>query len=53
VDQGNSFPSAASLVQLAHAQALREDFQQIDSIQPMYLRRPDAEINWATRDSAP
>ena len=49
VDQGNSFPSAASLVQLAHAQALRE----IDSIQPMYLRRPDAEINWATRDSAP
>ena len=38
VDQGNSFPSAASLVQLAHAQALREDFQQIDSIQPMYLR---------------
>jgi tRNA threonylcarbamoyladenosine biosynthesis protein TsaB len=53
VDQGNSFPSAASLVQLAHARALREDFQQIDSIQPMYLRRPDAEINWATRDSAP
>ena len=53
VDQGNSFPSAASLVQLAHAQALREDFQQIDSIQPMSLRRPDAEINWATRDSAP
>ena len=53
VDQGNSFPSAASLVQLAHAQALREDFQLIDSIQPMYLRRPDAEINWATRDSAP
>jgi len=52
VDQGNSFPSAASLVQLAHAQALREDFQQIDSIQPLYLRRPDAEINWATRDSA-
>jgi tRNA threonylcarbamoyladenosine biosynthesis protein TsaB len=52
VDQGNSFPSAASLVQLAHARALREDFQQIDSIQPMYLRRPDAEINWATRDSA-
>ncbi|MEX0767506.1 MAG: tRNA (adenosine(37)-N6)-threonylcarbamoyltransferase complex dimerization subunit type 1 TsaB [Microthrixaceae bacterium] len=52
VDQGNSFPSAASLVQLAHARALREDFQQIDSIQPLYLRRPDAEINWATRDSA-
>lgn len=52
VDPGNSHPSAASLVQLAHAQALREDFQQIDEIAPIYLRRPDAEINWTTRDSA-
>jgi len=52
VDPGNSYPSAASLVQLAHARALREDFQQIDSIKPVYLRRPDAEINWSTRDSA-
>lgn len=52
VDQGNSHPSAASLVQLAHAQALREDFAQIDEIAPIYLRRPDAEINWTTRDSA-
>ena len=52
VDPGNSFPSAASLVQLAHAQALREDYRQIDEISPIYLRRPDAEINWTTRDSA-
>ncbi len=52
VDPGNSFPSAASLVQLAHAQALREDYRQIDEIAPIYLRRPDAEINWTTRDSA-
>lgn len=52
VDPGNSHPSAASLVQLAHAQALREDYQQIDQIAPIYLRRPDAEINWTTRDSA-
>ncbi len=52
VDVGNSRPSAASLVQLAHAQALREDYQQIDEIRPIYLRRPDAEINWSTRDSA-
>lgn len=52
VDAGNSHPSAASLVQLAHAQALREDYQQIDEIVPLYLRRPDAEINWSTRDSA-
>jgi len=52
VDPGNSYPSAASLVQLAHARALREDFSQIDAIEPVYLRRPDAEINWSTRDSA-
>jgi tRNA threonylcarbamoyladenosine biosynthesis protein TsaB len=52
VDPGNSYPSAASLVQLAHARALREDFSQIDAIEPIYLRRPDAEINWSTRDSA-
>ena len=51
VDPGNSYPSAASLVQLAHARALREDFAQIDSIEPIYLRRPDAEINWSTRDA--
>lgn len=52
VDPGSSFPSASSLVQLAHAQALREQYHQIDEIAPIYLRRPDAEINWTTRDSA-
>ncbi len=51
VDPGNSYPSAVSLVQLAHARALREDFSTIDAIRPIYLRRPDAEINWVTRDS--
>lgn len=49
-DQGLAHPSAASLVQLAHARALREDFVQPWDLQPLYLRRPDAEINWATRD---
>jgi tRNA threonylcarbamoyladenosine biosynthesis protein TsaB len=52
VDVGSSHPSAASLVQLAHARALREEFRQIDEITPIYLRRPDAEVNWTTRDSA-
>lgn len=51
VDKGASLPSASALVQLAHARALREDFSQIDSISPIYLRRPDAEINWTTRSS--
>jgi tRNA threonylcarbamoyladenosine biosynthesis protein TsaB len=49
-DQGLAHPSAASLVQLAHAQALREDFVQPWELKPLYLRRPDAEINWVSRD---
>ncbi len=42
-------PSARSLVQLAHAQAIREEFVQSWDIKPVYLRQPDAEINWKTR----
>lgn len=49
-DQGMAYPSAASLVELAHARALREEFVQPWEIEPIYLRRPDAEINWMTRD---
>jgi tRNA threonylcarbamoyladenosine biosynthesis protein TsaB len=45
-------PSAAPLVQLAHARALREEWVQPGEVQPLYLRRPDAEINWSTRASA-
>jgi tRNA threonylcarbamoyladenosine biosynthesis protein TsaB len=51
-DAGMAFPSAASLVQLAHARALREQFGAADDIEPIYLRKPDAEINWTTRHSA-
>lgn len=50
VDVGNLYPSAVSLVQLAHAKALREEFSPIDQIHPVYLRKPDAQINWQTRD---
>ena len=50
VDHGFSHPSANSLVQLAHARALREQFAQPDDVDPIYLRKPDAEINWVTRD---
>jgi tRNA threonylcarbamoyladenosine biosynthesis protein TsaB len=50
-DDGLAYPSAASLVQLAHAQALREQFVAPWDLQPLYLRKPDAEINWSTRDS--
>lgn len=49
-DQGLDHPSASSLVQLAHAQALREQWVKSWELEPLYLRKPDAEINWTTRD---
>ena len=52
-DQGLAHPSAASLVQLAHAQALREEFVPPSELEPLYLRKPDAEVNWAIREGAP
>jgi tRNA threonylcarbamoyladenosine biosynthesis protein TsaB len=50
-DPGMAHPQAGSLVQLAHARALREDFVSPSVLTPLYLRKPDAEINWSTRDS--
>ena len=52
-DSGLAYPSASSLVQLAHAQALREEWVNPWELEPLYLRKPDAEINWSTRESAP
>ena len=49
-DQSLASPNAVSLVQLAHAQALREQWVKPWELQPLYLRKPDAEINWTTRD---
>lgn len=46
-------PSPGALVQLAHARALREDWVRPDEIEPIYLRPPDAQINWARRGSRP
>jgi tRNA threonylcarbamoyladenosine biosynthesis protein TsaB len=51
-EQWLAHPSAAPLVQLAHAKALREEWVQPAEVQPLYLRQPDAEINWAIRESA-
>jgi tRNA threonylcarbamoyladenosine biosynthesis protein TsaB len=48
---GGAHPSAGALVQLAHAQALREEWVRPDEIMPVYLRAPDAQINWGTRES--
>jgi tRNA threonylcarbamoyladenosine biosynthesis protein TsaB len=49
-DLGLAYPSASSLVQLAHAQALREEWVKPWDLQPLYLRAPDAEINWSSRE---
>ena len=51
-DHGEAYPLAGSLVQLAHARALREEFVNPTEVVPIYLRQPDAEINWTTRDGA-
>ena len=49
-DHGFAFPAASSLVQLAHALALREQFVTPSEIRPLYLRLPDVDIGWSTRD---
>jgi tRNA threonylcarbamoyladenosine biosynthesis protein TsaB len=49
-EAGLAYPSASSLVQLAHARALREEFVNAWEVEPVYLRKADAEINWSTRD---
>ena len=49
-DPALSHPSASSLVQLAHPRAMREEFVNQSEVKPIYLRRPDAEINWVTRN---
>lgn len=51
-EQNLAYPTATALVQLAHAKALREEWVNSWDLEPLYLRSPDAEINWTTRDSA-
>ncbi len=46
---GTLWPSATDLVELAHQRALREEFVQPWEVDPLYLRKADAEINWAAR----
>ena len=48
-DPGLAYPSARPLVQLAHAKALREEWVNPWELEPLYLRKPDARINWSTR----
>src|SRR5204863_9700275 len=49
---GQAHPSAASLVELAHPRAIREEFVQPWELAPLYLRKADAEANFEQRDGA-
>ena len=51
-EQGLAHPSARAMVQLAHARAMREEFVQPWDLEPIYLRKPDAEINWSSRNDS-
>lgn len=41
-----AYPQPAALLDLAAAKYQREEFQQPWELEPMYLRKSDAEINW-------
>lgn len=45
----NAFPRSTSLIELALPRLFREDFDPLFDIEPMYMRRSDAEINWERR----
>jgi tRNA threonylcarbamoyladenosine biosynthesis protein TsaB len=42
----NASPQATSLVELALPRLAREDYDSLFEIEPMYMRRSDAEIRW-------
>jgi tRNA threonylcarbamoyladenosine biosynthesis protein TsaB len=46
----HSSPSVAALVQLATARAEREEFDAAWTLNPLYLRNSDAEINWDRKE---
>ena len=48
--EGFRFPNAGSLVVLSHPKSLREEFVAPAEVTPLYLRAPDARINWQKRE---
>lgn len=51
-DERLSRPTAAAMMALAHQRAVNELWQPAHEVAPLYLRQPDAEINWQTRGAA-
>jgi len=47
-----SRPSASTVVAMAHRLAVEERWQTAEQLSPIYLRPPDAEINWSTRNAS-
>lgn len=45
----HAFPRSAALIDLALPRLVREDFDRLFDIEPMYMRRTAAEINWEAR----
>jgi tRNA threonylcarbamoyladenosine biosynthesis protein TsaB len=50
---GVACPSADATVELAHPRAIREEFVQPWEIEPLYLRKADAEVNFEVRSGGP
>ncbi len=51
-DERLSRPTAAAMMVLAHQRAVNEQWQAAHEVAPMYMRQPDAEINWQTRSAS-
>lgn len=41
------YPSADILLEIAHFKASRDDFVRPEEVRPLYMREPDAQINWS------
>jgi tRNA threonylcarbamoyladenosine biosynthesis protein TsaB len=52
IETDASYPGPAELVHLAVARLQREDYDRPLDLEPIYLRKSDAEINWERRRSA-
>jgi len=45
----HAFPRSAALIDLALTRILHEDYDHLFDIEPLYMRRTEAEINWQAR----
>ena len=50
-DESCAVPSAAQVARIGFERARREEWVLAGAVRPLYLRQPDAEINWSTRSS--